>query len=72
MISTFKELMSIESDMMKLDKKGILRLWILHYQSRVVCEIIGSLCGVKRLFWMKIKYKNVHHGKNIRNFLSPS
>lgn len=72
MISTFKELMSIESDMMKLDKKDILRSWILHYQSRVVCEIIGSLCEVKRLFWMKIKYKNVHHGKNIRNFLSPS
>ena len=53
----------MESNMMKLDKKDILRLWILHYQSRVVCEIIGSLCGVKRLFWMKIKYKNVPHGK---------
>ena len=50
MIGTFKELMSIESDMMKLDRKDIPRLWIFHYQSRVVCEIIGSLCGVKRLF----------------------
>lgn len=48
MISTFEELMSMESDMMKLDEKDILRLWILHYQSRVVCERIGSLCGSKQ------------------------
>lgn len=31
MINTFKELMSIESDMVKLDKKDFLRLWILNY-----------------------------------------
>lgn len=31
MINTFKELMSIESDMIKLDKKDFLRLWILNY-----------------------------------------